>query len=279
MSPPLPLGPHLQDVLQHLLAHAWCALLCDEDSILPPGGGDPSAARLAPAVAQAFQTLVQHPHYQVALLSARSLAELHTRVANLAQAGMFLVGNLGLDMLGPGIAHTHPEATLAQPLLTRLAPALQRLLTRLPGAWVETTGMTLTIHLRDIPPDVLPTVQYRVMRLLRHALETRTLVLRAGESFVEIRPRVAWEQAEAVRWLLHHMQWRRPGAPGVVLYLGDNTTEDGACDGWEGMERAILIGTSRRDPQAHYYLESAEQLVHVLTRLGALAWHPLATPA
>jgi trehalose-6-phosphatase len=48
----------------------------------------------------------------------------------------------------------------------------------IPGAWVEDKGLTLTIHMREVPTASVPLVQRQVIRLLRPALEARTLVLR-----------------------------------------------------------------------------------------------------
>jgi trehalose-phosphatase len=99
-----------------------------------------------------------------------------------------MAGNHGLQIVGPEIAYSHPEAVLLQPHLRTLAQDLQQELETIPGAWVEDKGLTLTVHMREVPTAYVPLVQRRVLRLLSPALEARTLALRTGKAVLEVRP-------------------------------------------------------------------------------------------
>src|SRR5882672_8623404 len=122
MAQPLLLWTHLEAVLQRCLASKRCAVLLDYDGTLTPLITDPTAAHLSLATRQVLATLLHHPRYQLAIVSGRSLTDLQARVAGLT---LYLAGNHGLEITGPGIAYSHPEAMRLQPQMRALAEALQ----------------------------------------------------------------------------------------------------------------------------------------------------------
>src|SRR5438093_3511478 len=144
MTQPLPLWQHLEVVLPRLIASEWCALLLDYDGTLTPIVTDPATAYLSPTMQQILTALVQHPRYQVAMVSGRALADLQGRAAGLAR---YMAGNHGLQIAGPEIDYCHPEAVQLQSHLQLLAEELQQELETIPGVWVEDKGLTLTVHM------------------------------------------------------------------------------------------------------------------------------------
>src|SRR5215510_9290612 len=219
MAQPLPLWQHLQVILPRFIASEWCALLLDYDGTLTPLVTDPATAYLSPAMQQILAALMQHPHYQVAMVSGRALADLQGRAAGLA---LYMAGNHGLQIAGPEVAYCHPEAVQLQPLLQTLAQDLQQELETVPGAWVEDKGLTLTVHMREVPTAYIPLVQRRVLRLLRSALETSTLTLRTGKAVLEVRPAIKWDKGAALRLIVDHMCWGQSAAGMFPVYIGDD---------------------------------------------------------
>ena len=269
MAQPLPLWQHLQAVLRRLVASEWCALLLDYDGTLTPIVLDPATAYLSPAMQQILTALMRHPHYQVAMVSGRALADLQGRAAGLA---LYMAGNHGLQIAGPEIAYCHPEAVQLQPLLQTLAQDLQQELETIPGAWVEDKGLTLTVHMREVPAAYVPLVQRLVLRLLRPALEARTLALRTGKAVLEVRPAIKWDKGGALRWIVDHMCRRRSAAHMCPLYIGDDETDEDAFQALGADGLGILVGCDRLASAAHYYVESVEQAMQFLAMLSGLIW-------
>lgn len=269
MTQPLPLWPHLQSVLPRLIASEWCALLLDYDGTLTPIVTDPSTAHLSPAMQQILAALVHHPRYQVAMVSGRALTDLQERTEGLA---LYMAGNHGLQIVGPEIEYCHPEAVQLQPHLRTLVQELHQELEMIPGAWVEDKGLTLTVHMREVPTAYVPLVQRRVLRLLRPALEARALTLRTGKAVLEVRPAINWDKGSALRWIVDHMCLRRSASGMFAIYIGDDETDEDAFRALEATGLGILVGCERLSSAAHYYVESVEQTMHFLAILSGLIW-------
>jgi Trehalose-phosphatase len=80
MTQPLLLWQHLGTVLQCCGAHEWCVLLLDYDGTLAPLVADPVTACPSPAMRQVLTLLMQHPHFRVAIMSGRTLADLQSHI-------------------------------------------------------------------------------------------------------------------------------------------------------------------------------------------------------
>jgi trehalose 6-phosphate phosphatase len=269
MSRPLPLWQHLEPVLQRCRAHERCALFLDYDGTLTPIVEDPEAARLSPAVHHVLRTLVRHPRYWVAIVSGRSLADLRGRVA---EEGLYLAGNHGLEIEGPSMRFDHPEGRRLSPHLKALRHALQRDLHEIAGAWVEDKGLSLSVHYRRVPEDLVPEVQERVRRRVAPAVEAGLCVLRSGKAVLEVRPHVPWHKGEAVRWILTQLRRQDPAAGVLPLYLGDDDTDEDAFRalGSEGI--GIVVGRDRLHSTAPYYLPAVEDTARFLRILSAISW-------
>lgn len=269
MLKPLPLWRHLPAILQCCTTHEWCALCLDYDGTLTPIVADPAAAHLSPTLRQVLAALACHPRYRVAIVSGRALADVQARVAGL---GLYLAGNHGLEIAGPGIAYCHPQAVQLRPQLATLAQALQHGLQGVPGAWVEDKGFTLTVHMRHVPAADVPTVQHRVRRLVQGSPEAWRLTLRTGKAVVEVRPAVSWDKGAAVRWLLEQWQRDRPAQRGYPVYMGDDETDEDVFRALGATGVGIVVDGERQHSAARYAVESPAQVVQFLAVLQALVW-------
>jgi trehalose 6-phosphate phosphatase len=251
------------------VAHEWCALLCDYDGTLAPIVTDPAVVRLSPVMHQVLMALVHHTHYQVGIVSGRNLVDLRARVDS---AVLYLAGNHGLEIVGPGVAYCHPGARRLQPQLATLAQELRQDLEEIPGARVEDKGLTLTVHFRSVPERFVPLLQLQVLRRVHTALEAGELALRTGKAILEIRPHVQWGKGEAMRWILEHMRLERPATRMCTVYMGDDETDEDAFHALDAAGLGIVVGDNRLYSVAHYCVESVEQTAQFLAVLNALTW-------
>lgn len=248
--------------------HEWCALLLDYDGTLAPIVADPAMACMHPGARQALALLGHHPRYRLAIVSGRSLADLPQRVEGQA---LYLAGNHGLEMVGPGVTYCHPEAERHRPQIQAVAQELQQALRGIPGAWVEHKGLTLTVHFRTVEAAQVPCVQQHVQRLVRPAVAEHRLVLRSGKAVLEVRPAITWDKGTAVRWILDHMRQGRPAARVLPIYIGDDDTDEDAFRALSPSGLGIVVG-SRPHSMAQYYLESVEHTAVLLAMLSSLRW-------
>jgi trehalose-phosphatase len=183
-----------------------------------------------------------------------------------------MAGNHGLQIAGPDTEYCHPEAVQLQPHLRTLAQDLHQELKTIPGAWVEDKGLTLTVHTREVPTAYVPLVQRRVLRLLRPALEARSLVLRTGKAVLEVRPAIKWDKGSALRWIVDHMCLNRSASHMFLIYIGDDETDEDAFQALGAAGLGILVGCDRLSSAAQYYVESVEQTRQFLAMLSGLTW-------
>lgn len=269
MPSPLLLWNHLEALIHRCIVHECCVLFLDYDGTLAPIVEDPAAALMGPAVQHVLTALAQHPRYRVGIVSGRALADLRTRVEG---RGLYLAGNHGLEIEGPGIRYQHPEVWQLRPELDALAQAMTGDLEAIPGAWVEDKGLTLSVHFRRVPPARVAEVRARLIRHAAPGIDAGRFVLRTGKAVLEIRPRVQWSKGEAVSWILEQIRLERPVANVLALYLGDDDTDEDAFRVLVSAGVGIVVGNDRHGSAAHYYVESTEEVEQLLTVLSTLSW-------
>jgi len=269
MAPPLLLWNHLETLVHRCVAHECCVLFLDYDGTLAPIVINPAAARMGPGMQHVLTALVHHPHYRVGIVSGRALADLRTRVGG---RGLYLAGNHGLEIEGPGISYEHPEARRLRSELDTLAQAMKGDLEAIPGAWVEDKGLTLSVHFRRVSAASVPEVKARLIRRAGPGIDAGRFVLRTGKAVIEIRPHVQWSKGEAVCWIMAQIRLEKPAASILALYLGDDDTDEDAFRALDSAGVGIVVGNERQGSAAHYYVESTEEVEQLLTVLSTLSW-------
>jgi trehalose 6-phosphate synthase/phosphatase len=215
------------------------ALFLDYDGTLTPLAARPEAARLADPVRQTLEQALRTPRVDLVVVSGRSLADLKEMVG---VPGLTYVANHGFEIDGPGITYCHPGT---ERFLTALAAAARDLeALGAEGAWVEHKGITITYHLRAVPPALREKAQRRAEKVFRK----HKLRVLSGHDAVEGRPPVDWHKGHAVLFVVgrrHGLQWP---ARVRALYVGDDATDEDAFRSLRGMGRSVCV--SRVPPAA-----------------------------
>jgi len=265
MSPPAALQTDLEAVLQRICAHERCVLHLDYDGTLTPIVAHPADARLSRMTRHLLTALAGHRRYRVAIVSGRALADLR---ACIGIESIWLAGNHGLEIEGPGVLYCHPGARRLRPQMEALARALSHALAEIPGAWVEDKGLTLAVHLRSVPAPSVPRVQCQLLRLAGPALAAGTWTLRTGKAVLEIRPNVPWDKGSAVRWITERACQDVPPASRLAVYIGDDETDEDAFGAVGPTGIGIRVGDDQPSSAAHYYVDSVDHVTQFLSRLS-----------
>jgi trehalose 6-phosphate phosphatase len=269
MPSPLLLWHHLETLIQRCIVHDCCVLFLDYDGTLAPIVEDPAAAQMGAAVQHVLTALAQHPRYRIGIVSGRALADLRTRVEG---RELYLAGNHGLEIEGPGICYQHPDVCQLRPELDALGQAMKGDLEAIPGAWVEDKGLTLSVHFRRVPAARVPEVKARLLKHAGPGIDAGRLTLRTGQAVLEIRPHVEWTKGEAVHWILEQVRMERPAANMLALYLGDDDTDEDAFRILASTDVGIVVGNDRHGSAAQFYVESTAEVEQLLTVLSTLSW-------
>ena len=125
-----------------------------------------------------------------------------------------------------GIAATRRELTDALPAL--------------PGARLEFKGLSLALHYRGVRPERWPDVEEIAASVLRRRRELTAI---QGHRIFDFMPRIGWDKGQAARWMVKRMAPTLPNGRVVVLYVGDDTTDESAFTALRGRALTIRVGT------------------------------------
>jgi len=209
-------------------------LFLDYDGTLTPLVDHPSQATLAPEVRAALVRCVARPDTEVVVISGREIRDVEKLVG---VPGIFLAGNHGLEIEGPGLPRfEHPDAAHYRDRISELARRLSSGFAA--GVWVEEKGMSLTLHYRAAETHQRENI----------AAEARLLIAKAGfqprdaHCAVEARPPIGWDKGRAVLHLLRSRYGPAWSERVHVIYAGDDVTDEDAFRALSGLGTTFRVG-------------------------------------
>jgi len=232
-------------------------LILDYDGTLTPIVSSPEAATLAPSPRETLRRLAAHPRVRLAILSGRSLADIKARVGlgNVVYGGCH-----GLEIEGAGVGFRHPQAGARVSLVRTAARLLARRLDRVPGAFLERKGLTVSLHYRRVARgrrDDLLRLAARVER------QVPGLKILPGKDVVEFIPQVGWGKGQAASWIARRLARTLRPRHAVILYAGDDATDEAAFAALKGRGMTIRVGARRGG--AAYAVRGVRE-IHALLR-------------
>jgi trehalose-phosphatase len=196
----------------------------------------------------------------VCVLSRSGLAE--TR-KHLDLPHVVYAGDYGLEIEGESLRFLHPEAGFGRSALQQLSDRLTGLPLLFSGVQIEVRSLQTVIwHRRDDSPEDRGQIERIVASLVPADHPDLTVI--KGPSSIEIRPRLDWNKASAIRWIHEHL--KAPSALAIVI--GDRLSEEST---FSSLADAVTIRVGElRGSRVGMSLESQGNLLGSLTRLLAL---------
>jgi trehalose-phosphatase len=243
------------DIERKMRRAARLALFTDFDGTLVPIRPDPAGVRLAPAAAQLLASLAEG--HLVGIASGRSADDLRKRVSlpqvwQIAVHGFFLRSPEGrtFSLLTP----------VEKKRMARAARALSRTLGSLPGIVIEEKQASVAVHYRRAS-----------FSSRRAAWRAVSQALRAEPSFHLLRGKKVWEilanaqvdKWTAIRFALDRERKRRAGGRWLVIYLGDDATDERVFRRMRGISIAV---EKHRRTAARYFVRSPAEAQRFLTQ-------------
>jgi len=244
-----PLFDALQEIGDRIAAAPHLLLCLDFDGALAPIVEDPTTVYLSPQMHRVLLSLAGHEDASLCLISGRNRVDLQ---AHVGIPGLIYVGNHGLEISGPGCLFIEPTAADSTAAIKALAADLDNKLQRIPGAFVEDKGLTLSVHYRLVPAEQSAEVRQIVHTVL--ATTNHPFHLTMGDMVYEVRPRTYWDKGMAVHWI--NEQVGKPDA--VVIYVGADATDE---DAFAALPEAITVKVGEfAETAALYFLENPAQV-------------------
>lgn len=252
----------LHDAVEHLISGylhgSQLVLLFDYDGALAEFRTRPVEAELPPSTRHDLETLASLPRVTVGVISGRELAELE-RVVGLAD--LYYAGTDGLELEFHHETITHPLVQHSRQLLAQVAIALNPVIQRFPGAWLERKRFGLAVHYRQLDPQAESEIERRTKRVL-HGWAERLHVV-TGAKVIEITPDLGWTKGTAIEFVLDQL----PPEPCLLLFAGDDSSDVEAM--WEvGIHDGITIGVGHALPTtAQFELQDCHAVGSLLNDL------------
>ncbi|WP_350349588.1 bifunctional alpha,alpha-trehalose-phosphate synthase (UDP-forming)/trehalose-phosphatase [Agromyces sp. G08B096] len=258
----------LQAAIAHLAGAERLLVALDFDGTLAPLVDRPEDARATDRALEAIRRLAAIEDTRVAIVSGRALDSLG-EVAD-PPTGTLLSGSHGVELkldTGP-IQIDLRDAELAK--LDRLNEIVESVASGADGAWIERKPAGLALHTRRLSANDGVALQHDAKE--RVEAELLGITVRTGKAVLEFAVRSS-DKGESLNRLRQHV-----GAS-VVLYIGDDVTDEDAFAALDGDDVGVKVGQGKS--LAAHRVRSPEEVAELLERLadardaargGASAW-------
>lgn len=234
------------------------ALFLDFDGTLVPIQEDPSKCFLSGDIKKQLKLLAHSENIYLTIISGRSLIDLRKKVGI---RKICYGGNHGLDIAGPSLRYTHPEALSSKPFINRVKQKLQKEIKNIKGAWLEDKKYTLTLHFRSVKKEDIRSLKNIFYKTVAELLQKRSLSVIKGKKVLELIPNASWNKGKAVLYILQRLE--RDYLP---VYIGDDTTDETAFEALKEIGITIRVGKSKKT-SARYYLKDCRDVSRMLLKI------------
>lgn len=239
-------------------------LMSDYDGTLSPIVRDPAQAWLAPTVRDDLRLLAAAPHIRLAVVSGRDLADLRARVG-VTEA--IYAGCHGLEVDGPDLAFSHPDAEAQQDALRMISLTLNQRRCAVDGMWIESKRLAVAVHYRDVPPERMHALETELARAIQK--NGHRLKIFHGTKVIEILPQVGWDKGRCALWIRAAIERQSP-APVLALYMGDDWTDEHAFEALPEPAVTVQIGDGVPASRARYRLPDVAAAQRLIGELAGL---------
>ncbi|MCC6347272.1 MAG: trehalose-phosphatase [Nitrospirales bacterium] len=241
--------------ISRALQHFKIALFFDFDGTLVPLQNDPAHCMPSEETKALLQSLADSPLCFLMILSGRSLPDLQERIG---LSGIYYGGNHGLDIAGPDVRYTHPDAVLLKRAIHRVGRKLESDIAGIRGAWIENKEFTLALHYRNVGEKDIPLVQATFEKAADTLSGKGAMTVIKGKKVLELAPGIRWNKGAAALWMLK--QW---GDLCLPIAVGDDQTDETVFHALGGMGLCIRIGKSKTT-HAQYYLKGSRETLRLM---------------
>jgi trehalose 6-phosphate phosphatase len=236
-------------------------LFLDFDGTLVPIQNDPAKCALSPKIKGQLETIALSGKAWIAILSGRTVSDIRSRVII---QDVYYGGNHGLEISGPLINYTHPDALRGKHLIDKVCREIEQEIGNVEGALIEKKKFGFTLHYRMAKKDDKALIQRAFQRVIAEQPDAQTVAVMRGKKVLELAPNIPWDKGKAVSFLLEKQ--KRDYLP---IYVGDDLTDETAFEALCEVGLTVRIGKSKKS-FAQYYLKGQWEVSHFLRHINNL---------
>jgi len=241
-------------------------LALDFDGTLAPIVPHPDDAQLVDGAREAIEHVLNRPDTDVALVSGRALADLRARCP---VPGAYYSGNHGLQIDGPEVHETNPDAVRLLPRVREFSRQIRALLNGTAGVFIEDKELTLSVHYRPVQDRCeQEKIVYAVETLYRQ--NPHGLRLTYGKKVVEVRPDIDWNKGDATLYLITCIERARASSV-FPIFIGDDKTDEDAFRAVRtvGGDGVLVTSDSVTNSDASARVDSVRQVIELIQALAS----------
>lgn len=245
------------------VSHRNWFIALDRDGTLVPYADRPEEARVTNALYRLLGELSHIEGFQIAIVSARSVAQLH---GDFDSENLILAGNYGMEVTFPdGRSMVESRAQAAVPQLKELRDQLAHHIDLTTGAILEDHGYSLCLHWHRVPATAQDELHVSVAELLKRFPQ---VTLKTLPTSYEMVPNMAWDKSLALGWIDAHLDGPPEGR--FYFYAGDSEADTPAFD-WVNQRNGISVRVGKMDHLgARYRLGRPADLLGLLKHIATL---------
>uniref|UniRef100_A0A7S3V3F2 Trehalose 6-phosphate phosphatase n=1 Tax=Aplanochytrium stocchinoi TaxID=215587 RepID=A0A7S3V3F2_9STRA len=207
--------------------------------------------------------------YTCAIVSGRGLPKLKNFVK---LDGLFYAGSHGMDISGPDHFESGFDIGSEYHLenISEIIGKMEADLKQIPGAWLEKSKFTFSVHYRMVAKDKVKEVEAIVDTFLKTE-PGQKFQKHNGKMVFELKPKVDWNKGEALKWIMKALKVDQDPAV-TPIYIGDDVTDEDAfkvlAEAHKGV--SILVTKDKRTKtNAKYYVHDTLEVKSFLERFVA----------
>ncbi|MEA3560832.1 MAG: trehalose-phosphatase [Candidatus Omnitrophota bacterium] len=237
-------------------------LLTDYDGTLTPIVNRPQAATLSKNTKKLLLSISGKKRFKVGILSGRSIGEVK-RLVGLKK--IIYSGNHGFEIEAGGRLFFHQEAKKARPVLREIYCVLSRRFSNDRNVIIEDKKATISLHYRLVEnAGSIKRLKKIFKDITRPYVRDKKVCLTGGKKVLEVRPFSKVNKGWALKWIVNRFTEKKT----LVIYLGDDRTDEDAFKAVGKRGVSIFVGRKKRS-RAEYFLKDTAEVNEFLKRLDS----------
>jgi trehalose-phosphatase len=236
-------------------------LFLDFDGTLVPIQNDPAKCVLSLKIKGQLETIALSGKAWIAIVSGRTVNDIRGRV-NIQD--VYYGGNHGLEISGPLINYTHPDALRGKHLIDKVCREIEQEIGNVEGALIEKKKFGLTLHYRMAKKEDKALIQRAFQRVIAEQPDAQTVAVMRGKKVLELAPNIPWDKGEAALFVIQELKSNY-----LPIYVGDDATDEAAFKALSEDGTTIRVGRSKKTA-AKYYLKGQWEVPRFLKHIHKL---------
>lgn len=236
-------------------------LFLDFDGTLVPIQNDPAKCVLSPGIKSQLEAIPLSGKAWIAILSGRTVKDIKDRVN---MEGVYYGGNHGIEISGPLVYYTHPDALRGKHLTDKVCRQIEKEISHIDGAFIEKKKFGFSLHYRMTDKKGSAFIRNSFYRIVSESPEPQTFKVLRGKKVLELAPNIEWDKGKAALFLLQ--KGKKNYLP---IYVGDDLTDETAFKAFKEKGLTIRVGRSKKTA-AKYYLKGQWEVPRLLKYINEL---------